>query len=268
MEDLNARGPGPRDRRRELLPRPAGRPHRPQRDHPGRQPDRDPPLLPARRRPGTHARARRPDRVLGRLRRRQEQPVHRPALTEIGEAHGKSVAQVVLRWLTQRDIVAIPKSVRPERMAREHRRLRLRAHRRRDGADRRPRHRHDRCSSTTATPPWSPRSVAGGSTKRRWTRRSPGAVPDEPHRALSWAGCPVAQWIEQWFSRLRRLLAGHLRSPSRASPRDADAQGSYLFDAVTLLCLERASDATSAFGTFRAHLTHGGMRVSAWPSGP
>jgi len=31
--------------------------------------------------------------------------------------HGKSIAQVVLRWLTQRGIVAIPKSVRKERMA-------------------------------------------------------------------------------------------------------------------------------------------------------
>ena len=40
-----------------------------------------------------------------------------PTLTEIGATHGKSVAQVVLRWLTQRNIVAIPKSVRPERMA-------------------------------------------------------------------------------------------------------------------------------------------------------
>src|SRR5687768_11096094 len=40
-----------------------------------------------------------------------------PTLTEIGKAHGKSVAQVVLRWLTQRNVVAIPKSVRPERMA-------------------------------------------------------------------------------------------------------------------------------------------------------
>jgi 2,5-diketo-D-gluconate reductase A len=40
-----------------------------------------------------------------------------PALTEIGSAHGKSVAQVVLRWLVQRDVVVIPKSVRPERMA-------------------------------------------------------------------------------------------------------------------------------------------------------
>src|SRR3954453_13530461 len=40
-----------------------------------------------------------------------------PTLTEIGAAHGKSVAQVVLRWLTQRDVVVIPKSVRPERMA-------------------------------------------------------------------------------------------------------------------------------------------------------
>jgi 2,5-diketo-D-gluconate reductase A len=38
-------------------------------------------------------------------------------LTAIGAAHGKSVAQVVLRWLVQRRVVAIPKSVRPERMA-------------------------------------------------------------------------------------------------------------------------------------------------------
>ena len=40
-----------------------------------------------------------------------------PTLTEIGAAHGKSVAQVVLRWLTQRGFVAIPKSVQPARMA-------------------------------------------------------------------------------------------------------------------------------------------------------
>jgi 2,5-diketo-D-gluconate reductase A len=39
-----------------------------------------------------------------------------PTLSEIGAAHGKSVAQVVLRWLTQREVVVIPKSVRPERM--------------------------------------------------------------------------------------------------------------------------------------------------------
>ena len=40
-----------------------------------------------------------------------------PLLTEIGKEYGKSVAQVVLRWLTQRGVIAIPKSVRPERMA-------------------------------------------------------------------------------------------------------------------------------------------------------
>ncbi|WP_405833971.1 MULTISPECIES: aldo/keto reductase [unclassified Streptomyces] len=40
-----------------------------------------------------------------------------PLLAEIGKEYGKSVAQVVLRWLTQRDVVAIPKSVRAERMA-------------------------------------------------------------------------------------------------------------------------------------------------------
>jgi 2,5-diketo-D-gluconate reductase A len=39
-----------------------------------------------------------------------------PVLSDIGAAHGKSVAQVVLRWLIQRDVIVIPKSVRPERM--------------------------------------------------------------------------------------------------------------------------------------------------------
>ncbi len=38
-----------------------------------------------------------------------------PLLSEIGAAHGKSVGQVVLRWLTQRGVIVIPKSVRPER---------------------------------------------------------------------------------------------------------------------------------------------------------
>ena len=40
-----------------------------------------------------------------------------PVLTEIGAAHNKSVAQVVLRWLLQRGVVVIPKSVRADRMA-------------------------------------------------------------------------------------------------------------------------------------------------------
>ncbi|MCV7313952.1 aldo/keto reductase [Mycolicibacillus parakoreensis] len=39
-----------------------------------------------------------------------------PTLTAIGEGHGKSVGQVVLRWLIQRGVIVIPKSVRPERM--------------------------------------------------------------------------------------------------------------------------------------------------------
>ena len=39
-----------------------------------------------------------------------------PTLSEIGAAHGKSVAQVVLRWLVQREVVVIPKSTRADRM--------------------------------------------------------------------------------------------------------------------------------------------------------
>jgi 2,5-diketo-D-gluconate reductase A len=42
---------------------------------------------------------------------------HNVGLVSIAEKHGKTVAQVILRWLTERDIVVIPKSVRKERMA-------------------------------------------------------------------------------------------------------------------------------------------------------
>ncbi|WP_220739483.1 aldo/keto reductase [Leuconostoc miyukkimchii] len=38
-------------------------------------------------------------------------------LKEIGDKYNKSIAQVVLRWLTQRNIVVVAKSVKPERMA-------------------------------------------------------------------------------------------------------------------------------------------------------
>jgi 2,5-diketo-D-gluconate reductase A len=37
-------------------------------------------------------------------------------LVSIAAKHGKTVAQVILRWLTQRDIIVIPKSVRKDRM--------------------------------------------------------------------------------------------------------------------------------------------------------
>lgn len=40
-----------------------------------------------------------------------------PQLASIATKHGKTVAQVILRWLVERNIVAIPKSVRKERMA-------------------------------------------------------------------------------------------------------------------------------------------------------
>jgi 2,5-diketo-D-gluconate reductase A len=41
---------------------------------------------------------------------------HNELLLSTGKKYNKSIAQVILRWLTQRGIVAIPKSVRKERM--------------------------------------------------------------------------------------------------------------------------------------------------------
>src|SRR6476659_7670845 len=41
---------------------------------------------------------------------------HNELLTSIGKKYGKTIAQVVIRWFTQRGVIAIPKSVRKERM--------------------------------------------------------------------------------------------------------------------------------------------------------
>lgn len=42
---------------------------------------------------------------------------HNPVLSKIREKYGKSVAQVITRWLVERDIVVLAKSTKPERMA-------------------------------------------------------------------------------------------------------------------------------------------------------
>lgn len=41
---------------------------------------------------------------------------HNETLKRIGEKYGKSIAQVILRWLLDRGVVCIPKSVKKERM--------------------------------------------------------------------------------------------------------------------------------------------------------
>lgn len=40
-----------------------------------------------------------------------------PVIGEIAAAHGKTPAQVTLRWLIQQDVIAIPRTVKPERAA-------------------------------------------------------------------------------------------------------------------------------------------------------
>nr|WP_108721390.1 aldo/keto reductase [Anaerobacillus isosaccharinicus]MBA5586152.1 aldo/keto reductase [Anaerobacillus isosaccharinicus]QOY35582.1 aldo/keto reductase [Anaerobacillus isosaccharinicus] len=46
----------------------------------------------------------------------QGELLEEPTLAEIGKKYGKSVAQVILRWDLQNEVVTIPKSVKPERM--------------------------------------------------------------------------------------------------------------------------------------------------------
>ncbi|MGH3155534.1 MAG: aldo/keto reductase [Streptosporangiaceae bacterium] len=92
-----------------------------------------------------------------------------PTLTQIGTAHGKSVARVVLRWLTQRNIVAIPKSVRPERMAQTSTSSTSPSATTTWPASP-PWTPAPSYSSTTATPPWSAPSETGPSTTDDPTR--------------------------------------------------------------------------------------------------
>jgi len=46
----------------------------------------------------------------------QAGPLQDPAIQAIAQRHGKSPAQVIIRWLVQRGIAAIPKSVHEERI--------------------------------------------------------------------------------------------------------------------------------------------------------
>lgn len=48
--------------------------------------------------------------------RRTRRILYQPVLEEIARAHGKSVAQVGLRFLYQQNIIVIPKSTHIERM--------------------------------------------------------------------------------------------------------------------------------------------------------
>ena len=120
------------------------------------------------------------------------------------EAHGKTVAQVVLRWLSQRDIVAIPKSVRPERMAENLAIFDFEPPR----PSGRRRHRHPRrpCSSTTATPRWSARSATGPSTTTSHPRSHPRRSATPP---ADGSGTQISPRSESRVCRRAVTIRGH-----------------------------------------------------------
>ena len=77
-------------------------------------------------------------------------------LARIGKAHGKTAAQVCLRWLVQQDIVVIPRTSKVERLAENFAIFDFELSRRRDGRDRglaRPRRPHRRLAYS-GSPKW------------------------------------------------------------------------------------------------------------------
>jgi diketogulonate reductase-like aldo/keto reductase len=46
----------------------------------------------------------------------QGRVLHEPTLNHIAKKHGKSAAQIVLRWHLQNDVIIIPKSVHADRI--------------------------------------------------------------------------------------------------------------------------------------------------------
>ncbi len=125
--DVARRRPGARDRRLELqrrAPAPAARPHR---RRAGGQPGRAAPVLHAAR----AARGSTPSTASSRRRGRRSAacsstchgadesrgPLTDPVITDLAAKYGKTPAQVVLRWHIEHGFGAIPKSVKPHRIA-------------------------------------------------------------------------------------------------------------------------------------------------------
>ena len=128
-----------------------------------------------------------------------------PILSEIGEAHGKSVAQVVLRWLIQRGVVVDP-----------------------EVGPRRPHGARTSTSSTSSSPttrwrasrPWTPaRRCSSTTATRRWSASSAPTASAEHLRD----GCSTATQAP-YSSRLpgrRRTVLKASTRPYRPSSGDA-----------------------------------------------
>src|SRR5215208_7729257 len=100
-----------------------------------------------------------------------------PTLREIARQHGKSAAQVMLRWHLQEGRSAIPKSTKPARIAENFDVFDLRARQRAGRRDRRARH---RSAQRTGPRQHHPRSVRHGDP--RGVRPLRGAVRMPGHR--------------------------------------------------------------------------------------
>ena len=152
-----------------------------------------------------------------------------PAIAAIAERHGKTPAQVVLRWHLQLGNVVIPKSVTPARIRGEHRRLRLRARRRGHGRHRRA-STGARARAPTRTPSTSgPRTGVkpiGPAAPRTLPRTGRPVVRPDAGRTRNGGGpCPGAQEPAAGSGQMRRTGGRGRASAADRAPCGRGASG-------------------------------------------
>ena len=172
------------------------------------------------------------------------------AVADAAAAHGVTPAQVVIRWHLQQGIIVFPKSNSRERMARELRRLRLRADRCRDRRHRRPRPR----SACRRRPRHGPllegrlatRAARGVSTRRSARPASANAFSRSARDSLKCAQSSTCRPTTRRAPRIPAACAAFdevsVRATGRGATRAAPANRNAMSTVPTRFTASRMSD--------------------------